>query len=99
MKLRLFTILVLTSLLLAACSSATNAPHGEPTGASLPSQLVSIKLQVGYITDVQFTPLYVAIEKGYYHDAGLYVSIDYSMENDNTVLVGTGELTFAIVSG
>jgi NitT/TauT family transport system substrate-binding protein len=43
--------------------------------------------------------LYVAIEKGFYREAGLDVTIDYSMENDNTVLTATDELQFAVVSG
>jgi len=54
---------------------------------------------VGYIPNVQFAPLYIAIEKGYYRDAGLDVNIDYSMENDNTVLTATNEVQFAVVSG
>lgn len=99
MKLRSIAIVVIFSLLLAACSNVLSSPTVTSTNTAQTSQLVSIKLPVGYVPDVQFTPLYVAIEKGYYRDAGLDVSIDYSMENDNTVLVGTGNLTFAVVSG
>lgn len=69
----------------------------EATGLEQP--LIQISLPVGYIPNVQFAPLYVGIEKGFYTDAGLDVSIDYSMENDNAVLLATGELQFAILSG
>jgi ABC-type nitrate/sulfonate/bicarbonate transport systems, periplasmic components len=98
----LIAILLLTGLLLSACS-ATASPTPTTTSTTAATAeaaaLVKVKLPVGYVPDIQFAPLYVAIEKGYYRDAGLDVSIDYSMENDNTVLVGTGALDFAIVSG
>jgi NitT/TauT family transport system substrate-binding protein len=54
---------------------------------------------VGYIPNIQFAPLYVAVEKGYYREAGLEVEIDYSFETDGTQLVGANELQFAVVSG
>lgn len=103
MRLRNALILVCVALtLLAGCAPATAPQISTSTStstASAPVTPVKIKLPVGYVPDIQFAPLYVAIDKGYYSDAGLDVSIDYSMENDNTVLVGTGELTFAVVSG
>jgi len=85
---KLIPALFLLSLL-AAC-----APQAAPTQA-----LVPVSLPVGYIPNVQFAPLYVAIENGYFREEGLDVTVDYSMENDNLALIGAGRLDFAIVSG
>jgi NitT/TauT family transport system substrate-binding protein len=95
----LILVLIITAFTLSACTVPTATaitPMATNTSNAAP---INIKLPVGYVPDIQFAPLYVAIDKGYYQQEGLDVSIDYSMENDNTVLVGTGDLTFAIVSG
>jgi NitT/TauT family transport system substrate-binding protein len=92
MKKLLLLTLFLPTLLFSACAPIAPA---EPT----PAKLTPVRLPVGYIPNVQFAPLYVAIEKGFYREAGLDVTIDYSMENDNTVLTATDELQFAVVSG
>ena len=92
MKSTLLGIILLFTLFASACAPA---PITEPT----PVELTAVRLPVGYIPNVQFAPLYVAIEKGFYRDAGIDLTIDYSMENDNTVLTATNELQFAVVSG
>ncbi len=115
MKLKKAALLVIFGFLLTSCTvtlpgRAVETPMTEapgttqvpsstnlPTASDLP--LTRVRLPVGYIPNVQFAPLYVGIEKGFFRDAGLEVSIDYSMENDNAVLLATGELQFAILSG
>jgi len=85
--------IIVAFIFLAVASSCT------PTPAAEQQEIASIRLPVGYIPNVQFTPLYVAIEKGFYGEGGLNVEIDYNMETDSVALLGAGELQFAIVSG
>lgn len=73
--------------------SACGSPRAEE-GA-----LVPVKLPLGYIPNIQFAPLYVAVEKGYFRQAGIQVEFDYSFETDAMALVGADELQFAVVSG
>ncbi len=83
--------MLMLALGLSACGGVPT-----PTNASA---LVHIKLPVGYIPNIQFAPLYVAIEKGYFKDVGIEIEFDYSLETDATALVGANNLQFAVVSG
>ncbi len=75
------------------------APATSTAASATGVATVQIRLPVGYIPNIQFAPLYVAIDKGYYRQAGLDVSIDYSFETDSLTLVGANQLKFAVVSG
>jgi NitT/TauT family transport system substrate-binding protein len=74
--------------LLIACAGASPTP--EPR---------TVTLAMGYIPNVQFTPVYVAIERGYFAEEGITPALDYGMEHDLLKLVGTGEMQFVIGSG
>ena len=88
-------LILLTSLLLTACTAAT------PQAAEAPStdELTPVTLGVGFVPNVQFAPFYVGLEQGFFADEGIALELDYGFENDYLVLVGTNELPFMIGSG
>lgn len=95
---RFFTaILILFSvLLLAGC--AVPAPAAS-TATPPPSEPIPVQVGVGFIPSVQFAPWYVAIEKGYFAEENLDVSLEYGFETDFLKLVGVNEREFIVASG
>ncbi|HSG25543.1 MAG TPA: ABC transporter substrate-binding protein [Anaerolineales bacterium] len=112
MQFRLILILMLM-VLLTACSGTVEENNQDPAQQTIedPTQMVDqgdpdptetlmpVSLPLGYIPNVQFAPLYVTVEKGYFAEAGFDVSFDYRFETDGVALVGQGTLPFAVVSG
>ena len=84
---KIISVIFLMAILLTACGKKSS------------SSLEQIRLPLGYIPNVQFAPLYVAVAKGYFAQAGIQIVFDYSMETDITALVGANQDQFGVVSG
>ncbi|MHB1355776.1 MAG: ABC transporter substrate-binding protein [Anaerolineae bacterium] len=83
-------LLISLVVILAGCS---------PRITATPSALRDVTIAMGFIPNVQFTPFYVALERGYFNDEGLQVILDYGMETNLLQQVGSGKLQFAVASG
>jgi NitT/TauT family transport system substrate-binding protein len=80
-------------IFLAACAGPTTVP--EPT-----VETTHVRLPMGFVANVQFAPWYVAMERGYFTDAGIELEFDYGdYDTKGVQLVAAGWTPFAIASG
>lgn len=62
--------------------------------------LTPITLFLGYIPNIQFAPVYVAMERGYFKQAGIDLTLENSFdETDGVTRIATNKLQFGLVSG
>jgi NitT/TauT family transport system substrate-binding protein len=83
---RIFVFLVL----MVAFVPAVQAQNSTP---------VDQTLFLTYVPNIQFAPVYVGLEKGYYTDAGIKLNIQHGDENVGVDLIAAGHLQFGIISG
>ncbi len=81
------TVMLLAILLIGALGvQAQSATH-------------NISFFLTYIPNIQFAPIYVALEKGYFANAGLNVTLQSGDEPDGINLVAANQIQFALASG
>src|SRR5215469_9028221 len=87
---------LLLSFVLAACGSSAPATTSPGSGSTA---LASASIGLGYIPDIQFAPFYVAVNKGYYKEAGLNVTLNHGIVTDLFGEMMSGKDTFVFAGG
>jgi NitT/TauT family transport system substrate-binding protein len=84
---RLFSRLAIFTLLLAGGA------------ASAQDEAIDQILFMTFVPNIQFAPVYVALEKGYFADAGIDLTIEHGDEPIGVDLIAAGQRQFGIISG
>lgn len=87
---------VLLALLMVAVLLLTGLPGAPPHAQG---DLPTLTLFLGFIPNVQFAPIYLALERGYFAEAGVDVVLEYGDENVGAERLAVNDLQFGIVSG
>lgn len=88
-------LLAAMSLVLAACGD--DADEVSPGASGAPQEEVSITLALNWTPLADHAPYFVAIEKGWYDEAGLDVETQFAKGSaDSTTRAATGQAEFAI---
>ena len=83
---RKFVLVIALLLLGVGGAGAQNATH-------------DITFFLTYVPNVQFSPVYAAIEQGYFADAGINVTLQHGDEPDGVNLIAANQLQFGLASG
>src|SRR5215813_13983137 len=72
----------------------------NPFKASYGQSLTPITLFLGYIPNIQFAPVYDAVEKGYFQQNGIDVKLEHGYdETDGLNRIAANKLQFGLISG
>jgi len=93
MKKSILAILLTTCLLLTACGKSQPVSTGEKV-IEKTNEKVSVILD--WVPNTNHTGMYIALEKGYYSDAGLDVTINTPAEETALLLLSSGKADFGV---
>ena len=83
-------------LALGALAGCGPNPGSSPIGTMA---AVELKVGLGYIPSVQFSPFYLAQQRGWYAEAGLAVTFENKIDPDLVTLVGQGSIDVGVADG
>ncbi|HEX3054368.1 MAG TPA: ABC transporter substrate-binding protein [Aggregatilineaceae bacterium] len=89
-------------LILVALAVAAYALTGRDDEKKSPDAKASthVTLFMSYIPSVQFAPVYVALERGYFAEEGINLQLENSFnEADGVARLGSNDLQFGLISG
>lgn len=92
-----FLYMALVAVILLAGCTPIAAPR--ISNAMQTSGRETVQLGVGFIPNVQFAPIYVGLEKGFFQEEEIELELSYGFENDYLKLVGMDEYQFMLGSG
>lgn len=88
MKKNVFVLIVLVAFFVISACQPTTGDGFE-----------KITFNLTFIPNIQFAPIYVAIDKGFFAEEGLEIELVYGNEADMVALVGSNHQQFMIASG
>jgi NitT/TauT family transport system substrate-binding protein len=91
-NLRRFAAATLSVALLAACGgNAATDQDAEPSAAAGGGELIPVNVVLGFTASPEYAPLFVAIEEGYFEEAGFDVTVTQGGNVEPPVLVASGQ--------
>ncbi|MCC6615004.1 MAG: ABC transporter substrate-binding protein [Anaerolineae bacterium] len=81
-----FLLILLLGLIFGPAVLAQDAPSSQT-------------LFMTFVPNVQFSPVYIALEKGYFADAGLDITVEHGDEPLGVDLIAAGERQLGLISG
>jgi NitT/TauT family transport system substrate-binding protein len=77
----------------ALCAAAfSSLSLCAPAAIAAPAGVEKVRLAIGYIPHVQFTPLYVGIDRGFYQEEGIELQMSFGFEYDIFSLLAAGRI-------
>ena len=89
-------LVMILALALSACAAPAAAPTGDGDGEAA-AELIPVSIQLQWVTQSQFAGYYAALEKGFYEDEGLDVTIlEGAVEIVPQQVVAAGDAEFGV---
>jgi NitT/TauT family transport system substrate-binding protein len=91
---------LLLAVILVVLAAALVAAYVFSSGDKNSNGKTQVTLFMGYVPSVQFSPIYVAAERGYFADEGIDIQFENSFnETDGVERIANNDLQFGLISG